>query len=148
MKALLSFLKGLFVKKQSPYAGTIMPQLSPEESGLVWLEDNIRPSSMNGKVIIACPNEWCSMHVGRVIGEIDCGLLVIREFISKSTAVVCSPWVLYSSDELKALCVLNPYERYNKIAKHTTIDTSKPKSGIDEMTFEDYMQAIYMDCLD
>jgi hypothetical protein len=142
---MLSRLFGQVRKLPAPplsgsFASGSMP--TTEEDGLTWLKNNMKPSKVQGEVVIACPNEWSCMVIGRVQGELENGILVIDDFVSGKVQIVFSPWVKFDISELKTLSALNPYERYNRVAKNSSVDMSKPKLGTDELTFGDYLYRI------
>lgn len=142
MRSILSFLDRLFNRQTDKSETVVESHLTPEEVGRIWLKNNKKASQIQGQVVIACPNEWQNMVIGCVEGELTNGILIIRDFVTDSQLVVFSPWVKFSVEELKHLCSLNPYQRYNKVAKSSSVDMCKPKSGIDSMTFEDYMSCV------
>lgn len=109
-----------------------VPQPQFNEQDLVWLD----------KFVIACPNEWDSMVVGRVVGFLprSSGVLIVDDMVSGSQVIVFSPRVEYSEEALFALARMTPYERYNHISVNSTVGPDKPRTGQEPLTVEDYAE--------
>lgn len=100
------------------------------------------PHPLLGKFIIACPNEWDSMVVGDVVGFLPNSLEIpiVNDRVRGEERIVFSPFVPFTLGALQELAKLNPYERYNRLAKHSSVDAEKPRSGEELMSPEQYLK--------
>ncbi len=108
-----------------------------------WMHSKLRASIAQDELVIACPNEWEPMSVGIIQGEFGSGgVVLLDDFVSGEQLMCFAPWVPYSPQTLRELAALNPYERFNRVARNCSIDADKPRSGEDHLTLQDYEQRI------
>lgn len=102
-------------------------------------------SPWEGKIIIACPNEWDSMVIGLVTGTLPRShdVLLVEDFIRGTCRVVFSPRVEYSPAALERLARLNPYERYNALVDPMfAVRPDKRKSGEESLRVDEYFARV------
>ena len=102
-----------------------------------------------GDRLICVSNEWEDMVVGEVVGFLDdfypCkskNIPIIYDWVRGEEMVCFGVLIKFCWDNLDQLCRLNPYERYNALAEWSSVEMDKPKTGIADMKFADYMAKI------
>ena len=101
-----------------------------------------------GDMVIAVSNEWENMVVGEIKDFFVHGsgepLPIINDMVTDQEFVSMGILVHYSSEVLKALCKLTPYERYTVLSRGRIKLINKEKLSNDELlTYEQYMDAIH-----
>lgn len=101
-----------------------------------------------GSKVIVISNEWENLVVGTVTGYVmnNSDIPAVFDNISGKELICCGVMHRFSNEKLKALCKLNPYERWNVVAVQSgMISSEKPKIDTDERilnSYEEYMEKL------
>lgn len=97
-----------------------------------------------GDVIIGVPNEWMPMCVGPIVRFFEKGsrVPVVMDWVAGKEVLCFSPVVRYNIENLRALCKLNPFERYSLVSGFNPIYQKEKAQPDYNMTFEEYVEAI------